>query len=892
MRSVFTLLLHLFPRAFREQFAADMLEQMSADLDQANRRGHAYALFFSLTTTWDLIRTALAERIDPVWYNADTTTTYSGTGMGMMLNEWVRDLRYAVRTLLRAPGFTAVSVGTLALAVGANAGIFSVVDSVLLTPLPYANADRLVSISATAPGSDLPEMFGVSAEFYHQYLEESTLIEDAATFNSYTNTLRVGDRTERVSMSSPSVSLFSTLGVEPMLGRLPTDEDDSGAVVISQALWTSWFDRSPDVLGQSHYIGGENRVVVGVMGPEFWFPDERTLLWIPRPMRVEDVQPGRFGMAMVARAAPGVSEEALAAELTHLATLLPERFGGSAEYARLIEQHRAIVRPIEERLIGGVATSLWVLLGAMGIVFLIACANVANLFVVRADARQRDMAVRRALGAGRSQLIRAMMAEAVVVSGLAGLGALIIANLALPVFLRAAPEGIPGLGQAGVTAGAIGLAVSACAFAAVVCGLVPALRASGGDLGRLRDGARGSTTGHHRLRDLLVVSQTALALVLLIGSGLLIRSFVALQQVETGYDTEDIYTFQIAPEQRDDLFDGPSYARFHMEFMDRVALLPGVASVGIVENVPLNESVRTNRFLTEVTEAEGSAGALIGFTFSAGNYFETMGIDVLRGRTFTRADHETDFGNALLSESAARLLWPGGEDPVGQRVRMRDLENDWFTVVGVVEDVLQNGLRETAQPLMYLPIVGPRPDMWWVSSPAYVVKTPRTAEIGGEIRTLVHELAPGAPMYRTYTMEGLAADSIRRLSFTMLTLGVASALALLLGAVGLFGVLSYAVGQRTREIGVRMALGAQADEVRRMIVGQGSRVVILGIVLGVAVAAVGTRVLSGLLYGVESADLTTFVGMSATMLLVGMVASYLPARRASGVDPVESLKGV
>jgi predicted permease len=425
-------------------------------------------------------------------------------------------------------------------------------------------------------------------------------------------------------------------------------------------------------------------------------------------------------------------------------------------------------------------------------------------------------------------------------------------------------------------------------FAALLCGLVPALRSSTNDLTRLREGGRGSTGRRTWGRDALVVGQTALALVLLIGSGLLVRSFIELRGVDPGYDTEDVFTFQIAPEG-DDLRDAESYARFHMDFMERLAALPGVESVGIVENVPLNEGVSNGRFLTEATASDVDGGTLLGYTWAAGDYFRTMGIDVLEGRPFERADQTSGLGNVVISRAAADLLWPG-QDAIGRRVRLREAE-PWETVVGVVEDVMQYGFRNEPQPLVYYPLVGQGPGSRVVSSPAYVVKTGRADDIAGEIRALAREVAPTAPMYRVFTMAGLAAQSMGQLSFTMLTLGIASMLALVLGAVGLFGVLSFVVAQRTQEIGVRMALGAEARRVRRMVVAQGARVVILGVLIGLGVAIGTTRVLGSLLFGVEASDAGTFVGMSVTMVLVGLLASYLPARRASSVDPIESLKG-
>jgi putative ABC transport system permease protein len=375
--------------------------------------------------------------------------------------------------------------------------------------------------------------------------------------------------------------------------------------------------------------------------------------------------------------------------------------------------------------------------------------------------------------------------------------------------------------------------------------------------------------------------------VLLIGSGLLVRSFWALRHVNPGYTTANIFTFQIAPEGPT-LVDGPSFARFDLQFMDRLRALPGVETVGLVENIPLNEGTSTSRFRTEEMSDDPDAGTVLNFTFTAGDYYKAMGIRLLRGRPFETSEQLSPSGNVIISKTAANLLWPG-KDPIGRRMQ-RAGDSTWATVIGVVDDVLQDDFRDKPQPLVYLPLVGPTPMSWAINSPAYVVKTRRAETIAPEVRALVKQVAPSAPMYRVFTMAGLARDSMLRLSFTMLTLGIASGLALILGAVGLYGILSYIVAQRTREIGVRMALGAEAGEVRKMVVVQGARVVALGVGIGVVAAVLATRALGSLLFGVQAIDAATFVGMSLSMLAIGLLASYVPARRASRVDPIESLR--
>jgi predicted permease len=885
MRTLLERVLELWPSDFRLRFGDEMVEHALEECRRARSRGRVVGLWVAVTTVMDLAWLGLVERVRPTWVQPRQKSD-TGRGVGMMISHWIRDLGHAARSLWKSPGFTLAAVGTLALALGANAGIYSVVQQVLLDPLPYENSDRLVAIAASAPGSDFPEEFPVAAEFFIQYSEEADLLEDLAYFNDFTATLRVGDRAERLRMSMPSLSLFSTLGAEPVLGRLPRPEEEDDVAVISHGLWTTWFGNDPGVIGQSYeMVNGEARTIVGVMGPEFGFPSDETVLWVPNQIQGE-IQPGRFGMSLVGRMTPEATHGTLRDQLDVLAARLPERFGGSPAYARLIEQHVPVVRSLEESLLGSIAGALWVLMGAVVVVLLIACANVANLFAVRAEGRGRDLAVRRAIGAGRAQLIRAQLAESLVIAAFAGALAVPLAAVTLPSFLAASPEAVPRIGSVGISSATIGFTLLASVVAAILCGIVPAVKASMPDLNRLRDGARGSTQRRHWGRDSLVVGQTALALVLLVGSALLLRSFYELRSVDPGYDAENVFTFQFAPDEAH-LVDGPSWAAFHMDFMDQLRALPGVESVGIVENVPLDEGLRGIGLLPEGATDEADDGPRANMTFAGGDYFEAMAISVLRGRAFTPEDIAVP-GSIVISESVAEMLWPG-QDPLG-RTLTTSMVDVPHTIVGVVEDIVQYDFRDDATPLVYYPLVGPGERDWALSSPGYVVKTERAETIAPEIRELVRKVAPTAPMYRTYTMESLVDRSMVQLSFTMLTLAIASGLALLLAAIGLYGVLSYVVAQRTQEIGVRMALGAQATRVRRMVVGQGARVVGLGVVLGLGVTLVATRALGSLLFGVAANDPVTISVVAATMVAVGALASYLPARRASQVDPIESMR--
>jgi putative ABC transport system permease protein len=819
------------------------------------------------------------------------------------LDDLTRDLRHAWRALLRTPAFFVTCVGTLALAIGAVAGMFNVVNTVIIEPLPFPNSERLVAISGTAPGSDLPERFGLGSEFYFHYKENSKLIDGVFSWGSGTSTLRTNDRVERIPMAWPTNDMYATLGARPQLGRLPVPEDGDNVVLISDQLWSSWFGRDPKVIGRSYFVSDSMKVVIGVMPADFRFPSDNTLLWVASPLLLENVRPGQGGPPLIARKKPGVTDERLKAELTKLSKELPARFGGAPSFARLIGQHSAVVDPLKERFIGPVVnTSLWVLLGAVSVVLLIACANVTNLFLVRAEGRHRDMAVRRAIGASRAQLVRVQMAEAFLVALIAGGLAIALSALTLPLFIRAAPEGIPRLGLVGLDAKTIGAAFALVLLTALACGAVPAMRASSPDLMRLREGGRGSTGRRHWGRDVLVVAQTALALVLLIGSALLVQSFSRLRNVDPGYDTKDLYTFQYAPDQPN-LRDGPSLGRLHLSMMDKIRALPGVTGAGVVNNIPLDEGTGAMRFLTDGMADDGG-GTLVSLNFTGGDYFKVMGIDLLQGRTFTTDEAVNPNTSIIVSRSAAAKLWPNG-NALGQRVRRAVAGQTQpranpnapppppppvWTVVGIVDDVKQDDWREASEAVAYLPLTGPTPTAWGLGSPAYVVKSARAGSLKNEIRELVRQVAPEAPVYREYTMEFLAQRSMTQLSFTMLTLGVVSALALILGAIGLYGVLSYVVAERTREIGVRMALGATAGAVRRMVVSQGSRVVLAGVALGVLAAYLSTRFLKALLFGVEAVDPLVFAAMSLMMIAVGMLASYMPARRASAVNPIESLR--
>jgi putative ABC transport system permease protein len=806
------------------------------------------------------------------------------------MERWLREFRLAARSLAHAPAFTLVVVATLALAIGANAAIFSVVDAVLLEPLPFPDADRLVHIDGTAPGTDQPEELGVPDELYFEYRQSAPALQDIALYGTGSSTTRVEGQVDQLFVTRATPSFFTTLGVQPQRGRLPSDSDDDRVVVISDWLWRSWFGSDEQVIGRSYYFAGADRTVIGIMKPEFRFPDERVAFWMPLPIREAQVTPGGFGPRAIGRMTPDATHAALTAQLEPLARRVQQRLGGPAPYVRVMERHRPVVTPLREHLVANISTALWILLGTVAIVFLIACANVASLFTVRAEDRRRDLVVRRALGAGRGDLVRSQVTEALLLAMAGGAVGALIAWAGVPVLVHAAPDAvaggfggapIPGLATAGLDLRVLLFTTVISVLAACAFGLLPALRFSGARLGSLHQAGRG-IVGGHLLRDGLVVLQTASALVLLVGAALLMRSFWQLSQVDAGYNTDDIFTFQVAA-SRPDLNDRAAMSRFQYAFMDRLKALPGVDSVGYITTLPLDEGAGSQNITTPTLDATGAEAPLVRTAGAGGAYFQTMGIELLRGRFFERADEERALPVVIISHAAAQLLFPN-EDPIDKQVRpATGNQKTWYSVIGVVEDVLVDDLRRTAaEPMVYLPAVS--------ASPAYVIKSSRAEQLEAEVRAIIREEIPTSPMYRIFTMERLAAKAMANLTFTMLMVSLAAVLALVLGAVGLYGVLSYRVTSRAREIGVRMALGAEATTVRRMFVWQGGRVALAGIAAGTLAAAALSRYVATLLFNVGPFDVTAFAGMSAVMFAVALLASYIPALRASRVAPAVALR--
>ncbi|RMH19174.1 MAG: ABC transporter permease [Gemmatimonadetes bacterium] len=839
-----------------------------------------------------------AHRRDTRYHRARGSGQRRGDAMG---RQWLRDLHLAARALLRAPGFAVVTTLTLGVAIAANASIFSVVNAVLLRPLPFPEADRLVEFRSLAPGLDLTDDFGVSPEFEPLY-RRAAAVEDLGLFTQFGGTLRLADEPpEAVMLTQASISLFSTLGVRPIVGRLPTDEElaaadgGGGPVLISYRLWQDRFGGDPNVTSRTLDLSGTVRPILGVMGPDFQVPNDRVVGWVPFRVDPARLQQGQFSWRLVGRIREGVSLQDVTEQLVPLIDDLKEQVAASPRYVQFLERggFRPLVRSLKEQEVGSLGQPLWILLGTVLFVLLIACANAANLFLVRAETRQRDMAVRAALGASRARIVRAYLSEAILLAGLGGALGLVLAWAGTPLLLHTAPEGIPRLDQVDIDPVVLAFAGAATLGAALLVGLLPAIRYSAPALlSQLRFAGRGAAAGRerHLARNGLVVLQASLAMVLLVGSGLLLRSFQALQAADPGFDTRGILTFQYAL-PRDRYPTALANAAFHTRLIESLRGLPGVRAVGATDDLPLGGSGNGTAWEIEGTpSAAGELGPIIFQARVSPGYFEAIGLEVRTGRDFVPSDHESPWGAAIVSESMARARWPG-QDPLGKRLRTAGDTTGWDVVVGVVEDARTQGLREEPPEMIYRPLVARDPDnSWIIGTPTIAVRADRPEALIPAVRARVAELDPSLPVFRIRTMEEIVSDSIVRLSFTMLALAVAAAMALLLGAVGLYGVLSYLVTQRTQEIGVRMALGAGRGTVRRMVVAQGGRLILIGVLVGVAGAAALGRFLQGLLFGTEPLDAVTFAFTALIMGVVGLVASYLPARRASSVDPVEAMR--
>jgi putative ABC transport system permease protein len=797
----------------------------------------------------------------------------------------LQDLRYGARLLVRAPGFSLVAIIALAVGIGANTAIFSVIYTLLLQRLPYRDADRLAIVWEHNTVRDRKSNVVAPANFIH-WREMNQVFEDLATVSpTYSVTVTGNGDPEELQAQSISAELFQILGVRPALGRGFTAAENvpgTQLVVISDRLWRRRFGADPKILERPVISQGTPFSVVGVMPPGFSFLDKSVDVWLPIGFTAQSRTPRGRSLTVVGRLKPGITDARAQLDMTRVSANLTQMFpafntGWTSRVVLLREQLTADVRP-----------ALIVLAAAVAFVLLIACANVANLLLARATARQRELAVRAALGAGRARLVRQLLAESLILSGIGGVCGLLLAWWALGFLRAVVAERLPiqRLEMVGIDPYVLLFTLAASLVCGLVFGAVPALTASGSTLtDSLKDGGRsGSGSRGKRTRSAFVVVEIALALVLLVGAGLLLRSFVRLLDRSPGFDTSRTITMRISLPQARYGGDGQR-AQFLERFFQQVDALPGVEASGAISFLPLSGlgAATSMQIVGQPIPPQGQE-PVTDVRVITHEYLKTMGVPLLKGRLFNERDASDAKGRVVINETMALKHWPG-EDPIGKRVRIAwdSLEDE---VIGVVGDVRHAGLDGEIRPMTYWPYA-----RWSYGTMTVTVRTAAEPNrVVTSIASLVRQLDPELVVANVKTMDEVVADSVAQRRLTMLLLTVFAGTALLLAAVGIYGVIAYSVTERTQEIGIRMALGAQRGAVLRMVITQALVLAVTGIAVGGGGALLLTRLMEGLLFEVKPADPLTFGVVSGILAAVALLASYIPGRRATQVDPVIALR--
>ncbi len=806
-------------------------------------------------------------------------------------------MRMAVRTLLKQPRFAAVASLTVALGVGAVTVIFSVVNAVLIQPLPYPNASRLVNIWSTSPGLGY-DQFPLSPDLFLFFQKHQTVFEDMALRQRGRVNLLSGKEPHVVESALVTAPYFSTVSATFALGRPFTAEEDTHTAprvaVISDRLWRGTFGADSGVLAQAVRVDGEPTQIVGV-APAWMDRRDTPDMWLPARFNPDRPPTGNFGWNGIGRLKPGVQPEDAAKQLEPLVKRAMETYVTSPNYRAFLTkgQYRPLVNPMKADIVGDVREPLWILLGTVGMVLLIACANVANLCLVRAEGRQREMAVRLALGGNRFRIVRGLLVEALVLSVTGSIVGVLVAAVSLPLLIQLAPASIPRLEEVRVDGLVMAVAAALSIVSALTFGLVPALRYTRSTMmTALRHGGRSATDhpARNRGRNVLVAAQTAMAMVLLVGSGLLGRSFTRMMNAELGFETTNLLTARVALPPTS-YREGADVARFTQRLVERLSALPAVEAAGATSDLPIESGASGTSFEIDGRPiVPGALPPIVSYQIVTPGYFAAMRTPITRGRDLGWSDLRDGVDSILVNQQMVDEFWKG-QDPIGNRLRRSSSDSKvvraWFTVVGVVGNIRQEGPREPVEEMIYF-----TPNTLFDDDRAltYVIRGLNAGVQADGIRRVVHELDADLPIAAIRTMDEVVEESVVQFSFTMLTLGIAAVVALVLGAIGLYSVLSYAVSLRTREIGVRLALGAAPSRVLRSVVGRGVAISLAGLVAG-ALGAVGlTRLLRSLLFETEPLDPVTFAGMAGVLLLVAFLASYLPARRAASISPMESMK--
>ncbi|HKY06125.1 MAG TPA: ABC transporter permease, partial [Blastocatellia bacterium] len=799
-----------------------------------------------------------------------------------------QDLRYAVRILVKNPGFTVVAVITLALGVGANTAIFSVVHAVMLSPLPYADPDRLVVLAEYNRGG---ERMGPAYPNYLDWRERANSFEEMAAYQASSFNLTGVDRAVRLQGRRVNWNFFRLLGVSPQIGRAFTEQDDSPtaepAALLSNGVWKEQFGGDADIIGRTIKVDGKQHTVIGVLPPDFEY-FRRDDLYVPIGLALTTPGQGlldrgnHYNMYILSRLKPGVTVEQANTEIVQLAAQLEQ------EYPNTNSGNTASATGLADVFVEEIRPALIVLLAAVGFVLLIACVNVANLMLVRSAERQKEIALRLALGAGRGRIIRQLLSESLVVAIAGGTAGLLIGVWATRGLVALAPPNVPRLATVGLNLTVLGFTLGVSVLTGLFFGLLPALQTSATNLQAiLKEGGR-SVAGvmRERTRKVLLVAEVGLALVLLIGAGLMLRTVSELMSVDPGFNADNLLTMRF--NLGADAYPPEKRHIFFKEMTEQIESIPGIESAALSYSIPIDGSNWNSVFIVGDKPVPPRAELHdAAFTPVSANYFKTLGVRLLKGRLFNETDTPTSPKVIVINETLANRLWPG-EDSVGKRIKQGFPESDtpWREVVGVVSDVKLNGIERSVPMQVFLPTAHEP-----ARSFALIIRTKSEPHaFASTIEQTIRSLDKDLPVYGVRSMDQLLGNGIAQQRLMMVLLGGFAVLALVLAAVGIYGVMSYAVAQRTHEIGIRMAMGARPKDVLRLIVGQGMTLTVIGVSLGLASAFGLTRLMTKLLFGVSATDPVSYLVLTLVLTVVAFLACYLPARRATKVDPMVALR--
>jgi putative ABC transport system permease protein len=802
-----------------------------------------------------------------------------------------QDIRYSVRGLIKRPGFTIAAVMALALGIAANSVIFSVINTVLLRPLPYDDPDRLVLLW-TKFEPDLPQNW-VSGPEVLDIRQRSTVFEGIAALAWQNLNLTGTGEPEQIQAGAVTSNLFQLLGIKPVQGRVFLPEEDlpgsERVVILSHGLWQRRFGSDTNIVGKTISLDNQSYLIVGIMPPDFGIlpPDAQSPknvdLWMPAATDLSQLNRGSHFLRVIAKIRPGTSLEQAKAEMDTVGKNLDAEFYGNSNFG-------ITVSPLHRHVVKDIRPALLVLLGAVSFVLLIACVNVANLLLAKAIAREKEIAIRIALGAGRWRLIKQLLTESLVLSLLSGVVSLVLSFLGLKALKLMSPDNVPRLSEVTIDARVLGFTLLISMLTGIVFGLVPALQSSKLDLNdSLKEGGKGAggDTGRGRLRSFLVVSEVALTLVLLTGAGLMIKSFMRLQEVDPGFYTDNLLTLRLQLPQSK-YPENPQLADFSQRLSDRLGSLPGVESVGMISHLPLSGA-----YASGTVTADQPQASIDNASFEADrraintDYFKTMGISLLKGRAFTDMDKADSQGVVIIDEKFEKRFWPN-DDPIGKRLKFGGSNSTapWLSIVGVVRHVKHYSLNEEGREMVYFPIAQ-RP----LRSMYIVLRSKGDPNsLISAVRNEVWSLDKDQPISNINTMEKLVYTSVAQPRFNMMLLAIFATVALILAAIGIYGVMSYSVSQRMNEIGIRIALGAQNSDILKLIVGHGMLHAAAGIAIGLMAAFALTRLMSSLLYGVSATDPIIYLLISLLLATVAFLASFIPARRAIKADPVVTLR--